>query len=1307
MKKIIAFLMCLIVSFSLFPSMCFAGNSSENEYTITIPDLVGKVEYETEKKQAKIKTIVTAYELQFQNIVTQGISVSAITRDEADPKNINYTLTLEQDSPIPDNIPIEINMSGKETMTVYKGVTNRDTISSGPTKKVSNFPYVSTEKGNIGNYDYGNSKNNGKWNFNVAFDKEKGFGKITFYYAMNSSEVMGSPRSCSLLFKTQDSVIPDFALEDMQILNDSGVWTDKNNLFSENSLAEIITPYNQDIAEVKAYLKTGIKLYLDDAEQGEEVSTDGSCNLKLTSSSEGVTHKITLKEGENNKEEYTLICYKQSYDAMPNQVVDYICPASQYTNGGKPAGTAYGTDRRAVLSLRGGKISSFGDDTIALPPVSLGNYGGYITYYYKNAIIDNPNNPYGIDFIVYGNSFDGGSGGAEPGNVLVSEDGEKWYSLAGSFFYDEKSIWNYKVKYQNYDGKAKVTLPDNTEVFSYTYPLKKNYAFFNWSNDLEKEMELSGTFLKASNDKNQYGNTLPSYPAFGYADCGMLSDSNIASNPYIGLSDINPYSKVKDGGIYSGRTDGFDLAWAVDENGKAIKLTNGIHYIRIQTASFIDNGAIGEKSTEVNMVRTAKANDSSVGKTADAEKITFDGTDIQLESGKYEYDASVSGAFDVQVKASDNANIYINSIRGNTANFKVAAHGVVRIIIQEGEKEPVIYYFKINDDNKSAENVITAVSLDAAGGQIYDYEKEILYFDKDSSVRNLPTPTKEGCTFLGWYGGQQKYTKYEEGMPEEVNLVAKWKENNPKPLDPEKKITVSFRLIGATQSKGDVDLSSEEKSGYKGAEYVTWIPTRSYTLPEGSTVYDLFAKAMKDTGMKEKGGAGGYVSSIWAPSQFGGYELSEFTNGKYSGWMYTMNGDHTDGIKVQKLLNNAEIVFHYVNDYRYEVADWAKMGGEKWPQLGTGKFHNEWLKAPDRIGGTGGGSPVIEETKAVTTSGASGSATTTSPTEVKVSGSTAVATVKAENQSEILKQAVENKSAEIVLEVAASDTKGAENVQLQLETSFVKNISDKTNARLTLNTANGRVSFDQGALKAIIGEAKGSTILIEIAKVSKPTEAQKKAAGTNGDIFRLVVKSGDKIISEFNKGKARVRVEIPAKLTEKKVAAIHIADDGKIEQLAGKTLTVSGKKFYEFTTPHFSAFALVDAEELGLEVEEPQVDAKALTAKLTPVARSTKTAKKNVKVTVSLDKQDKALIKELKDAGYTVKYRFYRSTKKAAGYKAAVTKKSASYTNTSGKKGMKYFYKVQVRVYDENGKLIAKTALKQCKYASRTWAKGK
>ena len=510
---------------------------------------------------------------------------------------------------------------------------------------------------------------------------------------------------------------------------------------------------------------------------------------------------------------------------------------------------------------------------------------------------------------------------------------------------------------------------------------------------------------------------------------------------------------------------------------------------------------------------------------------------------------------------------------------------------------------------------------------------------------------------------------------------------------PTGKTTVTFRLIGdAVHSAGSSNHS----------KYVTWIATRSYTFnKESVSVYELFTKALRDAGLSHIGAENNYVSAIQAPKGYGGYWLREFTNGKNSGWMYTVNGEHPlFGLKDYYVTNGDSIVWHYVDDYQLETSFEGSVPA----------YPNRWLEAEDTDPPT---DKVIDmsgkgEAKDVTTSGASGSATTTSPTEVKVSGSTAAATVKTENQSEILKQAAENKSAEIVLEVAASDTKGAENVQLQLETSFVKNISDKTNASLTLDTANGRVSFDQEALKTIIGEAKGSTILIEIAKVTKPTEVQKKAAGTNGDIFKLVVKSGDKIISEFNKGKATVRVEIPAKLADKKVAAIHIADDAKIEQLAGKVLTIGGKKYYEFTTPHFSTFALVDADELGLEVkEEAQVDAKALTAKLTPVARSAKTAKKNVKVTVRLDKQDKAIIKELKDAGYTVKYRFYRSTKKAAGYKAAVTKKTASYTNTGGKKGTKYYYKVQVRVYDADGKLAAKTALKQCKYASRTWTKGK
>ena len=492
-------------------------------------------------------------------------------------------------------------------------------------------------------------------------------------------------------------------------------------------------------------------------------------------------------------------------------------------------------------------------------------------------------------------------------------------------------------------------------------------------------------------------------------------------------------------------------------------------------------------------------------------------------------------------------------------------------------------------------------------------------------------------------------------------------------------ISVSFTLLGdshhgePTKATGTHTLKSNNLQ--------TWVSRTSVTLPKDSNVAELLEKALGTAGIPFTNPSGNYVDSIRG--------LSEFTNGQLSGWMYTLNGRHSKyGVGEQKLRNGDEIVFHYTDDYTVEE------GSDRWT---------------DAAGGGSG------EVKDVTTSGASGSATTTAPTDVKVSEKTnadgtkeTVAAVKVDSKhhDEIIKQAAEKKSAEIVLEVSKADSKGADNVQLTLDVTFVKNVADKTNADLTVNTENGKVTLDQETIKTVLGAAKGATITLEVSKVAKPTEAQKKAAGANGHVIRLVIKSGNQIISDFNKGKATVMVELVSRLIGKKVAAIHIADDGTIEQLAGKVLTVGGKQYYEFATPHFSTFAIVDADEVGLDAaEEPAVDAKALVAKLTPAARSAKTAKKNVKVTTRLDKQDKEIISQLKDAGYTVKYRFYRSTKKAAGYKAAVTKKASTYTSTSGKKGTKYFYKVQVRVYDASGKLAAKTALKQCRYASRTWNK--
>ena len=122
------------------------------------------------------------------------------------------------------------------------------------------------------------------------------------------------------------------------------------------------------------------------------------------------------------------------------------------------------------------------------------------------------------------------------------------------------------------------------------------------------------------------------------------------------------------------------------------------------------------------------------------------------------------------------------------------------------------------------------------------------------------------------------------------------------------------------------------------------------------------------------------------------------------------------------------------------------------------------------------------------------------------------------------------------------------------------------------------------------------------------------------------------------------------------------------------------------------------------QVTEPtkeQLDkaAKEAAGELVLAARSAKLKNGSVKVIVKGD------LKAITDAGYTVKYKFYRSTKKSAGYKAVLTKKAPTYFNTYGKKGTMYYYKAKVMIYDKEGNFVAQTALKQCKYASRLWTK--
>lgn len=93
---------------------------------------------------------------------------------------------------------------------------------------------------------------------------------------------------------------------------------------------------------------------------------------------------------------------------------------------------------------------------------------------------------------------------------------------------------------------------------------------------------------------------------------------------------------------------------------------------------------------------------------------------------------------------------------------------------------------------------------------------------------------------------------------------------------------------------------------------------------------------------------------------------------------------------------------------------------------------------------------------------------------------------------------------------------------------------------------------------------------------------------------------------------------------------------------------------------------------------------------------SQKTKSGNIKITVKNFDVTEIIANE-----YTIKYTYYRAIKRASNFKIMKIKNTKTYTNTSGKKGVKYFYKVKISIFDKNGNLITTTKLSDCKAAYR------
>ncbi len=398
-----------------------------------------------------------------------------------------------------------------------------------------------------------------------------------------------------------------------------------------------------------------------------------------------------------------------------------------------------------------------------------------------------------------------------------------------------------------------------------------------------------------------------------------------------------------------------------------------------------------------------------------------------------------------------------------------------------------------------------------------------------------------------------------------------------------------------------------------------------------------------------------------------------------------------------------------------------------WAKPSSGGFVTPAPVNPDVI-------TVKEETKdnSISKPGAETGTTTTTKTTVKTTTtettkneqgqdvSKTTASVSKDLGDKLLDQAVTNKSDRIEIAVKSSDannsgsgagsTGAADSVkatEVELPKATVNAIAKDTNADLVIKTDNGEVVLDNKTLETIAGAAKGDTVTIVVGENIQLKETQKpaeKIVGKNGTLFDLAAKIGEKLLHQFEGGKAHVTLPMPEKLKGKEVLVIYIDDNGLCKILNHSVAKIGAEDYIRFTTTHFSTFAVVDKDEAERLIKEQNAaHVKELMQSAKFKVTTTKTSKKSVKVQVAA-KSSKTMISNIKSLGYTVKYQFYRSTKKAAGYKLLKTRTTNTFTNTKGTRGTKYYYKARVLVYD--GKtLVAKSALRQCGWGSRTWTK--
>lgn len=306
------------------------------------------------------------------------------------------------------------------------------------------------------------------------------------------------------------------------------------------------------------------------------------------------SYSLTLKveiNGETKIYNASINVVKETgtYSKYISNVFDFRPAVGQFTNE-IPLYTSGNTEASIISAA---KKAIVGSNTTM---ISLGGFGGYVVFGFDHTI---PNMG-GRDFKVLGNAFWGNeanearAGSCEPGIIMVAYDKNKngkpdedeWYEIAGSEYFKNTTTKNYSISYFKPD-------PNKLPVVGNEF-WQVNSEYIKWQDNAGNSGYKSQNVF---HDQSYYPLWIAdaSYTLKGTRIADNFYDQSGEGSYWVGKSFEFGYA---DNAPNNDEASNIDISWAVDKNGKYVKLP-GIDFIKIYTAINQEAGWLGEVSTEV------------------------------------------------------------------------------------------------------------------------------------------------------------------------------------------------------------------------------------------------------------------------------------------------------------------------------------------------------------------------------------------------------------------------------------------------------------------------------------------------------------------------------------------------------------------------------------------------------------------------------------------------------------------------------------------------------------------------------------